>query len=264
MREITLEEIKGIEIEILKDIDRFCSMNGIRYSLCGGSVIGAVRHKGFIPWDDDIDLMMPRTDYDKFLSTYVSDRNYIVDMGASGEYTEQFAKVVRKGTVLKDTTLDRMLWGVFVDIFPVDGIPSAHKEYTDRLQKLHRRIEYIFPYYKYSGDRRLVRFFRYCLKKITHPTYGSVRKIKKELNAIVRNQLPEDSPFNTVIFGDFRIFLFDPSLFRDITDIEFEGGMFKVIRDTHTYLSAIYGDYMTLPPEEKRVSHHPYKVYIEE
>ena len=117
---LTVEECKGIQLDILKSIDQFCREKQIRYSLGYGSLIGAIRHGGYIPWDDDIDLIMPRPDYDRFLSEYASEQNEVLDMETSGLCVETFAKVCRKGTLMVDRELKRSLWGVNVDIFPID------------------------------------------------------------------------------------------------------------------------------------------------
>ena len=264
MRELGLEDIKRIEMEILVDIDAFCSDRGIRYSLCGGTLLGAVRHKGYIPWDDDIDIMMPRSDYDRFVKTYSSRDNYVLDLGASPDYIEHFTKVIRKGTFLEHTTLGRRLWGVNIDIFPVDGVPDDGGVYADTLRSLHRKVEYLFPYYRFVSKNKLLWFAKYCLKRLIRPTTDSVKSLKERMNRMVRNQLPENSPGSCEVFDDFRIIPLESGIFFDCTDIEFEGRSFQAIRNADAYLSAMYGDYMTLPPEDQRISHHFYIAFIDE
>ena len=264
MRRLGIEELKKIEIEILEEVDAFCRENNIRYSICGGTLLGAVRHKGYIPWDDDIDIMMPRSDYDRFLRTFTSKDNYLINLGESADYIEHFTKIIRKGTFLEYTTLKRRLWGVNIDVFPVDGVPDDGGVYAATLRDLHKKIEYIFPYYRFVGEKKLLWFAKYCFKRLARPTTDSVKSIKDRMNRMVRENLPESSPGSCEIFDDFRIIPIASDIFLDYTDLEFEGRPFRAIRDADAYLSAMYGDYMTLPPEEQRVSNHFYKAYIDE
>ena len=131
MRKVGLEEMKRIQLEILDDVDRFCRETGLRYSLCGGTLLGAVRHKGYIPWDDDIDILMPREDYETFIRTYRSDKNTVLDLRKEGTTVEVVVKVSRNGTWMTDQTLGRTLWGINIDIFPVDVkkfCPTRHED----------------------------------------------------------------------------------------------------------------------------------------
>lgn len=262
MRILTAPEIKHIQLEILDDVHSFCVNNEIRYSLCGGSVIGAVRHKGYIPWDDDIDLMMPRTDYERFKALYRSDKNEVIDLSTMDSCEEQFMKVSRKGTVMEDIVARRRLWGVNVDIFPVDGMPADYASYTAYLQSIHRDVVENCKLYKAATKNKAYWYARYFLKRLVHGCRVDVMACKARLNQSVLAQLPENSPLSTVIFGDFRIFPFKTELFYDIGDIVFEGKQYKCINNTDTYLRTVYGDYMQLPPKEKRVSHHLYDSFI--
>jgi len=264
MRKLDALESRQIQLAILDDVDQFCREQHIRYSLCGGTLLGAVRHKGYIPWDDDIDLMMPRTDYDRFLQTYASACNQVIDLSTLESCTEQFAKVSRKGTWMEDVILHRRLWGVNIDIFPIDGLPSDYSSYTDSLCRIHDSIIVHCPVYKAARKNRTYWRIRYRLKTLLKGKREDILFLKRELNMMVRNHRPEDSPLSTVIFGDFKIFPFPTGLFYEMREMVFEGKNYKCISDTDTYLHAVYGDYMTLPPEEKRVSNHLYTSYTEE
>lgn len=113
---INLNEQKRIQLEILDDIHMFCLQNGIRYSLAYGTLLGAIRHQGYIPWDDDIDLMMPRTDYEKFLRSYKSEKNEVLDLRNNDCTIELFSKVSRKGTLMM-TQRKAEVYGELILIF---------------------------------------------------------------------------------------------------------------------------------------------------
>ena len=140
MNEINLEELKAIQVEILDEVHRFCEANGIKYFLSSGTLIGAVRHKGYIPWDDDIDLYMLRSDYEDFLKEFnKKEENYrVVSLRTDKKCTIAYAKVERLGTVLIEDVDHPMEQGVNIDIFPVDGVPddvNARKKYFSRIDR---------------------------------------------------------------------------------------------------------------------------------
>ena len=123
-------EIKSIELEILKEFNAFCQKNNLRYNLAGGTLLGAIRHKGFIPWDDDIDVCMPRPDFCRLISEYKGEDSKLklVYRGIDG-YDAPFAKIIRTDTFVKNRfssrETDKHLW---IDIFPVDGLPENIEE----------------------------------------------------------------------------------------------------------------------------------------
>ena len=263
-RQIGTEECKRIQLEILDCIDRFCHEHGLRYSLAYGTLIGAVRHKGYIPWDDDIDLLMPRPEYDRFLKEFHSDKNEVIDLSASNVCVETFAKVSRKGTLMVDRRLGRALWGVNVDIFPIDGAPEAGlaKHYASMCSKR----EWIFrlcPFYKVVGKDKAIWFAKYCLKRLRYPHLGNCATVKAGINADLRACRFEDAPLAGAYFGDDEIREFMPrEWFESYTELEFEGKHYPAIAHYDGYLRHLFGDYLQMPPEEQRISHHLYKTYL--
>jgi lipopolysaccharide cholinephosphotransferase len=137
MQELSIERLKETELDIFIEIDRFCRKNEIQYSLAGGTLLGAVRHKGFIPWDD-IDLMMTRENYDRFISLFSKEagRYRVITYQNNPQYKYLFAKVVDSQTkVVEEHYFPVDDLGVFVDIFPIDALGNTIGEAKQKLKK---------------------------------------------------------------------------------------------------------------------------------
>ena len=151
MKKIEEKELKSIELNILKDIHTFCEMNNLTYYLCGGTLLGAVRHRGFIPWDDDIDIFMPRVDYDRFLTEYASKQYTVLCHKNTQGYYLPFAKVVDKSTRIEETLVKSIPnCGVYVDVFPIDGFSNNVDTAKSMVKKAKRYmfmngLAYSFP-----------------------------------------------------------------------------------------------------------------------
>ena len=257
------QRIKKIQLDILLNIDSYCRYHNIRYSLAYGTLIGAVRHKGYIPWDDDIDLLMPRPDYDRFLDSFRSEKDEVLDLSQSNVCVETFAKVCRKGTVMVDRELGRALWGVNVDIFPIDGAPDPGlEEHYASMCRKREWISRLCPFYRVVGKNKPRWFLKYCLKRLRYPRFGNCSGVKSAINADLRACRFEESPLAGAYFGDDEIREFMPrEWFETYTELVFEEKKYPVIAHYDDYLRSLYGDYMQLPPEEQRVTHHMYDVY---
>lgn len=266
MRLIDKDQLRAIQLEILCNVDQFCKSHSIRYSLAYGSLLGAIRHKGYIPWDDDIDLIMPRPDYDRFIASYTSDCNEVLDLSTVDCCIEMFSKVCRKGTIMEDIRNSRRIWGVNIDVFPVDGIPTEKPEVfynylTDKWESLPK----ICPFYKGVTKNRIVWFAKYIAKKSIHPGAGRILDRKHELVKLLRGTDYDHSALSGCYFGDAGINEFmDRTIFEEYTSVIFEGKDFMAIKHSDQYLRFLYGDYMQLPPPEQRVSPHLYNSFIQE
>lgn len=265
MRKIDLNELRSIQLDILSEVDEFCKQKGIRYSLCGGTLLGAVRHKGYIPWDDDIDLMMPREDYDRFAREFHSERSVLQDLREDPNVIEFFLKVFRKKTMMKDTQFGRNLWGIYIDIFPIDGVPESFNEHCGHIQRLRDKLPRVCPFYKTVSKNKPLWFAKFIFKRMAFPFYGSVLDIKKEIETAAHSAPFETSPNAGVILGSYGIReVVKKSVFDTYIDLPFEGRMFPAIKEFDIYLRAIYGDYMKLPPVEQRVTHHLYDSFVDD
>lgn len=264
MKCLSTEECKSIQLDILDEIDAFCKKNSLRYSLAYGTLIGAVRHQGFIPWDDDIDLFMPRPDYDRFVREFKSSENVVLDLSGLDACVETFAKVYRKNSVMVDRELGRSLWGVNVDIFPIDGAPN--EGLTAQFEEMERKREWIFrlcPFYKVVTKRKAIWLVKYFLKRLRFPSLSTCLKVKKAIERELQTIPFGETPLAGAYFGDDGIREFMPTdWFQEYTTLIFEGKPYSVLSHWHDYLTRLFGDYMQLPPLEQQVSRHNYDSYL--
>lgn len=266
MREISFEETKKIELDILVDVAKFCDEHGLRYYLAYGTLIGAIRHKGFIPWDDDIDITMPRADYNEFLRTYNAEgKVYRVTNPRDKNSRHTFAKVTDTRTVKIEPMVDYAEpLGIDVDIFPLDGMPDDEVVYEKWYAELYDLYE---------------KFTVKCLKGSYYPRFTTRLKLKaKQLFYPSRKRimdkaqaLHEKYPYETSEYvgsmecqWNWKGNRNKKELYADAVEVDFEGLKFKAPVGYDAVLRGIYGDYMELPPEEKRVTHHTNKMYWKE
>ena len=247
---LSLNDVKNIELQILTVFDAFCRNNGLRYSLAYGSLIGAVRHHGFIPWDDDVDIWMPRPDYNAFVNSFTDDR-YLFLCHEKSDYWQEFGKITDVLTFAEPTNNKGM--GVFIDVFPVDGLPQKRVIYYKK--KLLRQ----FNIYKrmrsatiWKCDKSPISLV-FKLIDVLHPT-------KKVFQRFENNK--QRHSFNDSVFSWDLYTQFESSDFDNLIELEFEGKKFFSLANYHKYLRDYYGDYMQYAPLQKRTTGHNYKFYL--
>ncbi len=256
MENLTLKEIQFAEFKILEEFDRICNDNNLRYSLAGGTLLGAVRHKGFVPWDDDIDVCMPRPDYEKFKKIFKNEQFYLSD--DKGKYSiYPFLKMMDKSIEVQEVGFNEVsnLW---IDVFPIDGLPSENKKLKKIYKKssLYRKI-IVFDKWKnlnvYGGKHnKLIAF----LIKIYVKTYGVKRAIKNSIRLALKHDYKKSDYVGAITWGCYGVGeRMLKSEYEQFTEMEFEGKKFSVMGCWDSYLRGIYGDYMKLPPEDKRITH---------
>ena len=148
MQELTLRELQQVSLELLLDVHHFCEVYNIRYSIAYGTLIGAIRHKGFIPWDDDIDIMMPRPDYERFCREYFSYKYKLIYYGNDKTALAGFARVVdcNKTHYQTERPWTNQESGVWIDIFPIDGVEDNANDYAKRYNNLRKKCELIYKF----------------------------------------------------------------------------------------------------------------------
>ena len=259
-RVLSLAEIKELELQMLSVFSEFCETHNLTYYLCGGTLLGAIRHKGFIPWDDDIDVCMPRADYDKFIKLYsqLDDNIYSVRSNQLHNFSAPFAKLVDTRTdvsrVYSDSDRTKHLW---IDIFPVDGLPHSIEEVANIYKRCnrYRSILKLTDCIPGEGKSKLKAYLKYILKPMAN-LYGQKRCVNN-IEAVAAEHPYEASTYVGIVtnglYGVGERML--KSDFEQSVMVEFEGKEYPTFSCWDSYLSGIYGDYMTLPPEEKRVTH---------
>ena len=259
MREVGLEEYKSILRDILFKIDDICRDNGIPYFLLAGTLLGAVRHEGFIPWDDDVDIAMKRKDYDK-LAAIINSGDYglvFIRPEDNLDTIYDYGKVCDTTTRVEELSFQTVQgYGAFVDVFPFDSIPDDETE-----RKRLRR--------KYFNLQRLLTH----ASKTSIPTNGFARRIAflltRPINAPklarwLNQQFREMNTGDTNWLGVPWMWHYPASLFSSTTDVRFEGRNLTTFSDPDKALRINYGDYMQLPPEEQRVCKHGLRCFIRE
>ena len=258
---ISLEERKKVLLGILEYIDSFCKDNDIRYFMVGGTLLGAVRHKGFIPWDDDVDIGMLRRDYDLFISKFATIENkqyYLCCPEVDKEYYLPFAKICDSNTVLQEHVKHAKAIGVNVDVFPYDNCGlTASDAWSFAKKFLPLRRVLLLKGLQTSKDRSLFRNVLIVFAQVLLSALSRKTVIRK-LNLGIASRKDEESQFVGEIalmsYGQKEIYC--KELFEETIDLEFEGKLFKAPSGYDEFLTHTYGDYLVLPPEEKRVTHH--------
>ena len=249
---LTTIERRNLQLEMLDEIHKVCVDNGIRYSLSCGTLLGAIRHGGFIPWDDDVDIMMPYADVKMFKDCLKSENIRYVDAELDNYYEWFFSRVISKNTYTKPGKFLKG-HGVFIDLYPVVRIPNNDNEIDSFLEEGDALKNICFNALKWR--RRLSRFF-------SLPSYPGYRKTLYHLTKHIYQFAAVDSNTYFVTSGSFnKINVFKRDLFEDIITIKFEDRLYNICSCYDYYLSHVYGDYMTPPPENQRIPYHGGRYY---
>ena len=263
MRPISADELKTIQLNVLQAVHDFCEKEQIRYSLSCGTLLGAVRHGGYIPWDDDIDKMMPRPDYERFCQTFPGAfSNYAIQNYHNDDtFWYNFGKVYDTRTILYEPGAR---CGVYVDIFILDGLPD-NKEEISKLAStagylLWHDLRYATKEFKVKTNikKKFLHFFKYQLRKHLVPKRLTTAN---KIDNLLKSHQFSSSPLAGLFFFDKILTVLNRQVYESYSSIKFEGRTFKSIADTDTWLKSQYGNYMKLPPVEQQVGRHNIKAY---
>lgn len=262
-QQLDSQEIKKILLDILSYFHNCCQKHGLRYFLDGGTLIGAVRHKGFIPWDDDIDVIMPRDDYEKLRRLYQPEtgcEHFILhDYRTDETSTYPFLKLSDERTVLIPPGKDNISpMGIFIDIFPLDGMPETRKKVLlhARWISFLRRCAVLSSLHTGVQGRHPVKSaIVYLVKHI--PVFNTPRFWNNLIDKTASKYPLKDSRYaGNAVWGPVGNQLSDAKIFDSSILIDFENYRFFAVEDYNHYLTVCYGDYMTPPPPEKRFGEH--------
>lgn len=269
---MSLNEVKNCSLDILKRVDLFCKEHNITWWLCAGTLLGAARHKGFIPWDDDIDIMLPREEYEKLLMLFPTQGRYrFLTSENTKDFPYAFGKIVDTTTLKVEPIPQRyQKIGVDIDVFPIDNFPKDDNDallLCEGIKKCQNKILRMFAQF---GKRNSfiktigcnMRAFPYILLRESGLT--KISKYTQIIQELSQKYNGEDTGYKGVLsIAHYGIKeKNEASVYAQTVTVEFEGGEFPAPVGYHTYLKTLYGDdYMQLPPIEKRVTHHTYKAY---
>lgn len=260
----TLKKLHNVEIEILDEIVAICEKHNLKYYLIGGTLLGAVRHGGFIPWDDDLDIGMPRKDYEKFLSIASKElrEQYMIDnKDTNKKYYLNFTKIRKKNTIFEQDfqiNYDGPK-GIWVDIFPVDEAKSLKNKLTPVQKKINNIIFRLLHYKNGFILGNKFNFIKKFLGKICIIKHETLLNIQEKWLKL-QDGKNYDCIVNLASTYDYKKEIFKKEDIYPLAEMTFENKKYKVPKNYKKVLKQVYGDYMKLPPKDKQITHNPVKL----
>lgn len=262
MKIIDTDELKVLQTDVLEAIHGFCEKQGIKYTMGCGTLLGAVRHKGYIPWDDDIDIYLLREDYERLMKSFppLYDGKYkLVSLERDAAWERPYAKAYDNRTVFRENAAYKYVIGVGIDVYPIDNVPDDESEWVDynRKRLFFQRL-FQMKFIRLNKSRSLWKnMLLVIVKGVLLPVSPS--RFARFLDRYARKYNNASTRF---VFENVQGVCvrrrFRKDVFLDIEDMSFEDRHFNGLKDYDEYLRNAYGNYMQLPPEEKRVPHHDF------
>ncbi len=250
------------QLEMALEVDRICKKYNLKYNIDGGTLLGAIRHKGFIPWDDDLDIDMPRSDYEKFCEVAqkeLGDKYFLQTWNTEPNYAMTFAKIRENNTIYLENVAKNVdvHQGIWIDIFPHDVITDnvfLQKILVKKavLYRLLLQIKKGYIIETPSFSKRVILAFLKFLAIFT-----SAKSLKKKLQKMQFRYQNKNTnslvDYSSVLFNKM---IYDKKVMNEYVPVSFEGKTLMGLKDYDTYLTYLYGDYMTPPPEGQRENRH--------
>lgn len=263
MQELDLKGMQQIEMTLMRELDEICRKNDIKYSIMYGSLIGAVRHKGFIPWDDDIDVVLLRKDYEKLIS--ILEKNcpedrFIQNISTDSHFEFGISRYCMKNTYCFAPERKKLKSKkyIYIDIFPLDNLPDDDKLAMKQIAKMKKIKESIYYKMHYCYPHRTIfghikTFFQRVIRKII-PLKRMTNKLTS--TAMKYNDVPSKRVINFFGIYSHEKETFNREWFENLEDFEYENEKFQGTKNYDDILTQLYGDYMTPPPVTKQVKRH--------
>lgn len=270
LKEINNEELKQIELGILQEIHNFCVDNNLTYYLWGGSLLGAIRHNGFIPWDDDIDIAMPRKDYEFFYKNFNCENFGVYTCESNENYIYVHGKAFDKRTLKYENLYYKKIeFGVDVDIFAIDNISKDKydilKKNVRKRKKLINKLFFTLSSFIKTNNviRNIKRFIQSHFVSIGRK-FGAFKtnKFARKINQAAQKY--DGGICNYMLYADANLskpLLIEKEWVENLVLHKFEDNEFFIPQGYGKLLTACYGDYMVLPPKEKQVTHHNFRAF---
>lgn len=256
-REIGIDELKKIQIAVLDTVVSYCTEHNLRYYLGYGTLLGAIRHKGYIPWDDDIDIVMPRPDYEKLLANFDNEKSsYKI------KAYQSYCKAYDGRTIFIEEVKEKFEIGINIDIFPLDGMPDSVEECNSLLKKTILLYKlYSLKIMQWRTGRRLYKNLFLMMTRIPLAFCSKEMLINKivRLSKQYDYEKSKNVAMGVASYGVNECM--DKRIFEGAATAFFEGKEYVIPQGYKEYLTNIYGDYMQLPPLDQQVSHHSFKAY---
>lgn len=266
MKQMTLKEVQEVLLEIVKDIHAFCVEHNIEYTLAYGTLIGAIRHKGFIPWDDDIDIWMTRPNYERFIKEYISN-HYLIKRPKDPDNYLGYVRVYEVDKTYSPQNYRNLNQeaGVWVDILPLDGVSDDEyikdKEYEAICHQRDLSSGYRTNIYEFRKGNLAAKVKSGAKLAIKQVLRGSQKKLLKDYE-----RLCQQRPYGSTCFcANFycysaykkrKVELLKTEWFKEYKTVDFEGTQLMITKEYDDVLTSIFGNYMQLPPEDKRGGFH--------
>jgi lipopolysaccharide cholinephosphotransferase len=262
MEKMTIKEIQGVSLDILKDVHSFCESHNISYSLAYGTLIGAIRHKGFVPWDDDIDILIPRSDFERFCQEYHSQKGYKLYRPGESNNFMPFARVCdnERTVVITNHPWSNEMTGIWIDILPIDGLPSENELFLEHVRKIRKIQKKIYrirtgKYLRLSHTNSLKNLLFCLIKRILYGNYDIYNLLEQHISMLKSYDYEKSDFCGQLCVMDYPEKEHNPKTdFQSFIKTQFCGEEYYMMNGYDNILKRYYGNYMELPPKEKQVA----------